>query len=355
MPDSIHVFELLDKPESVAAVPATIVVFGADSFLKQHAIETILDRSGCDRSSVKKVEGESALWRDIHDALATRSLFDDDGRRVTVVKGADTFVSKNRAPLEKWAEKSSAKPSDDATLLLELTSFPGNTKLYKLVLKQGLIIDCNPPLKPRSKTNIDDTAIQKWIITWGSRHHAVQLSTQQANILVERVGAVFGLLDCELAKLGLFAGANQKVSNEHVKEMVGGWRTKTAWEIADSIAEGRIHQALEQIDRLMISGQNAIGLSAQLSWSFRRFGLAAHVVEQQERFGGKAALNRALEQAGFRVYEVDDAARRLKRIGRARAKLILPWLKDLDMKLKGSHSSDDRARFALEEFVMRMG
>jgi predicted ATPase len=78
-------------------------------------------------------------------------------------------------------------------------------------------------------------------------------------------------------------------------------------------------------------------------------------VEQQERYGGKVALNRALEQAGFRVYEVDDAARRLRRIGRARAKLILPWLKDLDMKLKGSHSTDDRSRFALEEFVMRMG
>lgn len=355
MPDSRHVFEVLDKPEIIASVPSTVVVFGADSFLKQHAIESILERSGCDRSSVKKIEGELAAWRDIHDALATRSLFDDDGKRVSVVKDADSFVSKNRTPLEKWSERSSEKGSEDATLLLELNSFPGNTKLYKLVLKQGLIVDCNPPLKPRAKTNLDETAIQKWIIKWGKGHHAVQLTTQQANILVERVGAVFGLLDCELAKLALFADAQQHVSDAHVKEMVGGWRTKTAWEIADSIAEGRIHHAMEQIDRLMISGQNAIGLSAQLSWSFRRFGLAAHVVEQQERYGGKVALNRALEQAGFRVYEVDDAARRLRRIGRARAKLILPWLKDLDMKLKGSHSVEDRSRFALEEFVMRMG
>ncbi len=355
MPEVRHVFEVLDKPASIASVPSTVVVFGADSFLKQRATETILDRSGCDRSSVKKVEGESAVWRDIHDALATRSLFDDDGGRVSVVKDADSFVSKNRAPLEKWSERSSGKGSDDATLLLELNSFPGNTKLYKLVLKQGLIVDCNPPLKPRSKTNIDESAIQKWIIKWGKVHHSVQLTTQQANILVERVGAVFGLLDCELAKLALFADAQQHVSDSQVKEMVGGWRTKTAWEIADSIADGRIHHAREQIDRLMISGQNAIGLSAQLSWSFRRFGLAAHVVEQQERYGGKVALNRALEQAGFRVYEVDDAERRLRRIGRARAKLILPWLKDLDMKLKGSHSVEDRSRFALEEFVMRMG
>jgi len=351
MADSINVFELLDKPESVSSIPSVISVFGADSFLKQLAIEAILKRSGCDQASVKKVEGELTMWRDIHDALATRSLFDDEGRRISIVKAADTFVTKNRAYLEKWSEK----PADDATLVLELTSFPGNTKLFKLVQKHGLIIDCNPPLKARSKTNIDETAIQKWIVKWGRGQHSVQLSTQQANILVERVGAVFGLLDCELAKLALFADANQNVTDEQVKEMVGGWRTKTAWEIADSIAEGRIHQAMEQIDRLMISGQNAIGLSAQLSWSFRRFGLAAHVVEQQERFGGKAILNKALETAGFRVYETDDAARRLKRIGRARAKLILLWLKDLDMKLKGSHSQEDRARFALEEFVMRMG
>jgi len=351
MADSLHVFELLDKPESISSIPSIISVFGADSFLKQHAIEAILQQSGCDLASVKKVEGEVTMWRDIHDALATRSLFDEEGRRFSIVRAADTFVSKNRAYLEKWSEK----PADDATLALELTSFPGNTKLFKLVQKRGLIVDCNPPLKARSKTNLDETAILKWIINWGRGHHAVQLSTKQANILVERVGAVFGLLDSELAKLALFADANQKVTDEQVKEMVGGWRTKTVWEIADSIAEGRIHQAMEQIDRLMTSGQNAIGVSAQLSWSFRRFGLAAYLVEQQERFGGKAILNKALETAGFRVYEVDDAARRLKRIGRARAKLILPWLKDLDMKLKGSHSNDDRARFALEEFVMRMG
>ena len=44
---------------------------------------------------------------------------------------------------------------------------------------------------------------------------------------------------------------------------------------------------MEQLDRLLASGQNAIGISAQLSWYFRRFGMAAHLIEQSEHIGAQ--------------------------------------------------------------------
>ncbi len=105
------------------------------------------------------------------------------------------------------------------------------------------------------------------------------------NVMIERIGFVFGLLDTELAKLALFAGEDGKVSDAIVHELVGGWRTKTVWEVADQIADGKVASAMEQLDRLFASGQNAIGIFAQLSWYFRRYGMAAHCIEQAERFG----------------------------------------------------------------------
>jgi hypothetical protein len=41
-------------------------------------------------------------------------------------------------------------------------------------------------------------------------------------------------------------------------------------------------------------------------------------------------------------------------LGRQRAGQLYRWLLELDLALKGSHSQEDRARWALEELVLRM-
>jgi DNA polymerase III subunit delta len=136
--------------------------------------------------------------------------------------------------------------------------------------------------------------------------------------------------------------------------MVGGWRTQTIWKIVELIASGRAAEAIEQQDRLFTGGQNALGIFAPLSWSMRRFGVAAHLVEQAERNGTRVALPLALEKAGFRKNEIKQAETQLRRIGRQRGKKLLEWLLELELKLKGSHSNEHLAKFALEEFILRL-
>ncbi len=350
MAEVLHVFELLEG-QPPAKLGGSVAIYGTDVFLRNRALNVLISHSKTADHAIRKREGDQSTWRDIHDDLATRSLFDEGGPRITVLRAADSFVSKNRAALERWAE---SPASSDATLVLELDSFPGNTKLYKLVQKHGMLIQCATPIKKGSRDTPDDRAIQKWLTLWGKKQHSVSLSVKQANVMVDRIGPVFGLLDSELAKIALFADAKGAVTDEIVHELVGGWRTKTAWEIADSIADGKIAVALDQLDRLLASGQNAIGLSAQLSWYFRRFGVAAHLIEQSERMGRKPVIATALEQAGFYRYTIQEAERHLRRIGRDRSRQMLAWLRDLDIRLKGSHSQEHRARFALEEFVLRL-
>jgi DNA polymerase-3 subunit delta len=310
----------------------------------------MISASGVPGEAVRSRDASSTTWRELHDDLASRSLFDDDGARVVVVNEADDFVSKNRPSLEKWVEG----PSPQAFLILRVQTFPATTKLYKGVAASGLIVKCSPPIKARTKDTIDDKAVGEWLIAWGSKKHGVKLSDQQATLMVERIGAIFGLLDTELAKLALFADEQGQVSDAIVRELVGGWRTKTIWEIADQIAAGNASFALEQLDRLFASGQNAFAIMAQLSWYFRRFGLAAHLIEQAELSNAKPSLSQALEQAGFNFYAVKDAEKNLRRIGRQRAKLLLGWLKQIDLKMKGSHSTDSKGRMAIEEFIAKL-
>ena len=94
---------------------------------------------------------------------------------------------------------------------------------------------------------------------------------------------------------------------------------------------------------------------AQLSWSLRRYGLAAKLIEQSERVDSRITLAVALERAGFNRFDIAKAETRLKRIGRPRAREMLTWLVDLELQLKGSHSNDQRAQLALESMIMKLG
>ena len=91
-----------------------------------------------------------------------------------------------------------------------------------------------------------------------------------------------------------------------------------------------------------------------MGWSLRRFGVAARIVEIAEKSGTKIPLGTALEKAGFNRFDLAKAEARLRRIGRVRAKELLNDLVRLELQLKGSHSNEHRARFALESLIVSL-
>jgi len=168
---------------------------------------------------------------------------------------------------------------------------------------------------------------------------------------------VFGLLDQNLAKLALLVPAGAKVTANQVQEIVGGWRSKTTWDLVDAAAGGETADALAQLDRLLHAGEHPLALVGSLSWSLRRYAAATRIFEQAERVGRKIGLREALSQAGFRDWPIGNLAaaeKRLMQLGRKRAGQLYRWLLELDLSLKGTHSPDDRARWALEQLVLRM-
>lgn len=342
-----------DFLESAIALPLPTLVacFGSDDFLRRTAINHLTAGSGIDSETIRSFDGETDPWRDVHDELATRSLFDDSGTKVAIVRNGDKLVSKCREQLERWTDQAVV----DTCLILELQTLAANTTLYKLISKKGKLVRCTPPQKSSWGNPLDEKAIQKWVVAWANTKHALSLTEKQSALIVDRIGGVCGLLDCEIAKLALFADSNRKVPDKRVSELVGGWRTQTAWELSDAMADGQIATAIEQLDKLLTAGQNAVGLMAQVSWSLRRYGLAAKLIEQSERVESKMALSVALERVGFNRFDVAKAESRLKRIGRPRAKEMITWLVDLELKLKGSHSNDHRSRLAFESLIMKLG
>jgi len=351
------VFEFLADSGKLPSV-STCVLFGPEQFLRRLALtklrRALLSSEGqTDDDPVHTYDGETAVWREVADELSTLSLFGGGGRRVVIVDDADAFVTRYRDKLEDYA----AKPHKSSVLVLVVDTWVSTTKLYKLVDKTGLQIECRPPMTTiRGTKTIDEGRVGAWLVGHTKIVHDAVLDRDAARLLIELVGAEFGILDQELAKLAVYVGRGGKITPSIVRELAGGWRTKTTWDLLDAAADGNAAEALRELDQLLQAGQEPIGLMGAIGWALRRFNAAARLIEEAERQGAQVQLPNALAEAGVSRWSeiMDKAERQLKQIGRQRSSRLYRWLLDIDLALKSSHSSGPRARWQLEQLFVRL-
>ena len=354
MSNTLHALDYLaSKTPPVAAVT---VLFGDESFLERQVRQRLKygrTESDGDAMSYREFDGTQARWTDVIDELDTVSLFNTGEPRTVVVEQAEPFVREYRSRLEDYL----AHPSKHGSLVISVSNWPANTKLYKQLDKSGLQVDCRLPKKSARSKEVDLKRIEKWIVQWGQQQHEVRLTPAAAERLLDLIGPELGMLDQELAKLALYAEPDSAVEPDLIDHAVGGWRCQTIWEAVDAVMDGDAPQGLFLLDRLLHAGEHPLALFAQLSWSLRRYGQAVQIFEQAERAGESMRLEQALIRAGFREWnkaELQKASQQIKRLGRDRARKLPRWLLEVDLALKGSHSNKDRSRFVLEQLFLRL-
>jgi len=347
----VHAFDFLAKPGEYPIAAGVCALFGSEALLKREAVKTITNSVFGEDSDVPftTLEGPQAEWRDVGDELSTASLF-SSGPRLVIVDEADKFVSSFRDKLEAYA----AAPAGGVLVLL-VDTWPGNTRLAKAVAQNGLAIECRAPQVRRGKTNVlDEKRLRKWLIHWAKQRHGLKLEAAAAEELLDLVGPELGVLDSDLAKLALYVEPGGTATTQMVQDVIGGWRMKSIWQLVDAAAEGNAAEALAGINRLLQMGEAPQALFGQIAWSLRRYATATRIYQQAERGGRRMSLEAALEQAGFRRWQLKDAQKQLRQLGRHRAGALHRWLLETDLALKGSHSQPDRARLKLEQLLIRL-
>lgn len=343
----VHAFEYLAHPDKYPPAALT-VLFGEEWLLRKLALQQLRAKVFGDADIPEETfDGTTVEWRELHDELATVSLFGGGKPRLAVVQDADKFVSANRAPLESFAAQTHSRN----ILVLQVSTFPGNTRLYKAVQAQHLGIECGPP---RAGRGVDSKRSVRWLVDNATARHDATLSPSAAELLFELVGPDFGRLDNETEKLAVYVGSGGKITPDLVRDLVGGWRTKTTWEMIDAALDGNSALALEQLRDLLQAGEEPIGICAQVAWALRQFAAATRAFQRSEHSGRRQALRDALAHAGIKSFLLEKAERQLKQLGRARASQLYQWLLETDLALKGSHAPDHRARWALEQLILRL-
>jgi DNA polymerase-3 subunit delta len=318
-------------------------VFSDESFLKREVLKTVrrLVLGNDDGEfSLTTFEGDAAQLRDVFDALATATLFGGE-RRLVIVEEGDSFVSEHRAELEAYVER----PANGSVLVLEVKTWPGNTRLAKAVAASGIAIECKSPT---------ESQIKRWLVQRSLAEYGARLDPAAADALVEMLPPELGILEQELAKLSLLVGKQGAIDAGIVRENVGGWRTRTTWDLVDAAAEGRAVDALGQLHRLIAAGEKPQGLLPQMGHSLRQLATATRLIETAETAGGRLSLRSALEQAGVPPFKLATAERQLRQLGRERAKQLTCWLLAADLAMKSHNSADARARLELERLIVQL-
>ena len=171
----LHAFEFLS--DETTHQPAIAAVFGGDATLRTWSIRA-LTSSG----DVTQVDGESARWSDLRDDLATASLFDMGDKRTLVVRDADKFVTNHRSDIEGFV----AKPSSACRLILDLGSLASNTRLYKGIHKDHLLVACGA--SPDKKLGVTAASRRKFLTSYVAARHGAKLAATAADALVEMLG-----------------------------------------------------------------------------------------------------------------------------------------------------------------------
>jgi len=318
-------------------------VFGDEAFLKSEVLATLRRQvlgSEEGEFSLKVFDGCQAQFRDVIDALATVSLFGDGGRLV-IVEDADPFVSEYREQLEDYV----ARPAKGGVLLLDVKTWPSNTRLAKALAADGLTIRCEP-LKERQ--------LKTWLTQRAKSDHQVRLDASAADALLELVPPELGILVQEVAKLALLVDNNGVIDVPVVRDNVGGWRARATWDMIDAAADGRAAVAIAQLDRLIASGEKPHGLLPQMAATLRRFATAMQLIEAADADDRRLPLRNALVQAGVLPFKLAEAERQLRQIGRQRAKQLTRWLLAADLTMKSYNSADSAARIELERIIVRL-
>ncbi len=326
----MHATDFLKSP--VETIPAVVALVGDERGLKTSVIEALLrDVLSGEDDSPTRLNGQDAELKSVRDELRTISMWSD--RRVVIVDDAADFVTANRSGLEQYCEN----PARKSLLVLDVKSMPKNTRLYKIISKSGLIVECS---------ELKGAALMRWVQETAEQRYEKRIDLQAMQLLIQLVGNQVGLLDQELSKLTSYVGEHPRIEVEAVQRLAGGWKAETTWAMTDAIRDGRLSEALMCLDKLLNAGESPYRILGGMTVVFRKFAEATELSRQG------VPLKAALKKAGVFPRDVDAGDRYLRRIGRAVAERIGDFLLEVDTSMKGGSRLPER--ILLERLLVRL-
>lgn len=221
-------------------------------------------------------------------------------RRVVIIKDFDRVNGKD--VLEAYAEQ----PSSSTVLVLISNSPDLRKKPYSTFKKLAIIHE--------SRSFYDNETIP-WIEARVKQVHRT-IEPAAIQMLHSYVGNNLRELSNEIEKIIIAIGEQQKISIADVERVVGVSREYTTFQLCDKIGEKNMARSLEIADRMLNSGESAVGIIAAMTNHFVRLWKLQDAVRQRKGeqemlqyvYFNNFALRSSLAQVrNYRPEEIENA------------------------------------------------
>ncbi|MHB9094344.1 MAG: DNA polymerase III subunit delta [Eubacteriales bacterium] len=215
------------------------------------------------------VDGRETGWEAIINMASTLPFMAE--RRIVIVKNADGFKARRKSPNENGEEKEEKEASSDAGLIKYLENPPDTTclifcadsidrkrKVYKLIEKNGQVVEFSP-LKGRE--------LNEWIDRRARKLGKIIEPSGMAG-LVTAVGNNLQQLNTELEKLACYS-LTEKITAADVEFMVSKTAELSIFDLVDAVGERNYKKAIKMAREMVFLGEPVIRILFMVARQFR--------------------------------------------------------------------------------------
>lgn len=182
------------------------------------------------------------------------------------------------------------------------------------------------------------------IVERNAKSFGMKLDRAAAAYLVEAVGTDMATLMEALRKIDLYLGPDQRTATvDDVQAIVSDTRVKTIFDLTNALGARNVGTALKILDRMLIAGESAIGITAMFARHFRIVG------KLHDPGIARLGKNEAARALGVSPFFLKDYQADARRFGRGEVEQIRRRLVETDLALKSSRLTN---RVIMEAFVM---
>ena len=171
-------------PETTNDTCSSYALVAADRLIRREPLLPLLTAlvAGSGLFDPVRFDGSDAALADVLDEVRTATLL--GGLRVVVVDNADTFITANRAALERY----SSDPSNTGCLILLCNTLPRNTRLFKIIQAARRIVPFEAP-QAGAAPGRRETVLLSWYADMSTR--TMLSSSSNMNSASARASSVF--------------------------------------------------------------------------------------------------------------------------------------------------------------------
>ena len=242
--------------------------------------------------AVEKVDGATVPMGDIMEQATTFSFLMT--RKLILVKNAPLFsgtaaqgeISYTQKDLDLLCEHMEKGLPANHCLILTSPSLDRRKKIYKVLDKGGLIIDCTVSQGSRKADQDEQMAVLQAVCKKTLAGSGKSIDQNAFRLLVDLIGFNPDLLVANLEKLAAFSGGNKSISRDAVQAVVKRDKKDPIFSLTNAVMDRDIRQSMFFLSSLLGEGFHPLQILKALENQVRKLVLAKSFVNSLAKSRG---------------------------------------------------------------------